>query len=121
MRRGRPAASVVCFTSLLAEERLQSNDPELATPAIVFNQPGKFTDSQAKIMSQYSAAVPNDGQVRPEIKSFFERFYEISDSPEGHEQYADMFTNSGQLIMGPNAVSGRDGLCHTFRRFDHVR
>lgn len=60
-------------------------------------------------MSQYSAAVPGDGQVRPEIKAYFERFYAVSDTPDGHENYADMFTNSGKLIMGPNAVEGRDG------------
>lgn len=60
-------------------------------------------------MSQYSAAVPEDGQVRPDIKAFFERFYHVSDQPEGHEQYADMFTKNGQLIMASNSVAGRDG------------
>lgn len=60
-------------------------------------------------MSQYSAAVPGDGQVRPEIKAFFERFYEVSDTPDGHDDYADMFTKNGKLVMGPNGVEGRDG------------
>lgn len=60
-------------------------------------------------MSQYSASVPSDGQVKPSIKSFFERFYEVSDNPTGHEQYADMFTSNAKLIMGLNEVSGREG------------
>lgn len=61
-------------------------------------------------MSQYSASVPSDGQVKPTIRSFFERFYEISDNPSGHEHYADMFTSDGKLIMGSNEVSGREGI-----------
>ncbi|CAK4032326.1 Hypothetical predicted protein [Lecanosticta acicola] len=53
-------------------------------------------------MGQYSAAVPSDGQVRPEIKEFFARFYAISDTPDGHEKYADMFTKDATLIMASN-------------------
>ena len=60
-------------------------------------------------MSQYTASTPGDGQVRPEIKSFFEKFYEISDDPSDHEIYAKQFTKNGKLIMGPNEVNGRDG------------
>lgn len=60
-------------------------------------------------MSQYSAAVPSDGQVRPEIKEFFERFYAVSDTPDGHEKYADMFTKDAKLIMASNGVTGREG------------
>lgn len=60
-------------------------------------------------MSQYSAAVPSDGQVRPEIKEFFERFYAVSDTSDGHEKYADMFTKDAKLIMASNGVTGREG------------
>lgn len=60
-------------------------------------------------MSQYAASTPGDGQVRPEIKSFFEKFYEISDTPSDHELYAKQFTKNGKLIMGPNESNGRDG------------
>lgn len=59
-------------------------------------------------MSQYSAEVPNDGSVRPEIKTYFEKFYAISDSSGAHEEYAKYFTKNGKLIMGPNEVSGQD-------------
>ncbi|KAF2159269.1 hypothetical protein M409DRAFT_60969 [Zasmidium cellare ATCC 36951] len=61
-------------------------------------------------MSQYSAAVPGDGQVRPEIKAYFEQFYKVSDTPDGHETYADFFTKDGKLIMGSNTVEGRDAI-----------
>ena len=60
-------------------------------------------------MSQYSASVPQGGEVKPEIKEFFERFYAISDTPDGHEKYADMFTKNAKLIMASNGVEGRDG------------
>ena len=69
-------------------------------------------------MSQYTASVPSDGAVKPEIKAFFEKFYAVSDTPDGHEQYADMFTNDGTLIMGPNKTQGRDSKLHINTTFD---
>ena len=60
-------------------------------------------------MGQYTASVPSDGQVRPEIKEFFEKFYEASDDPTEHEKYSEQFTKKGKLIMGPNESNGRDG------------
>jgi hypothetical protein len=60
-------------------------------------------------MSQYSASVPSDGAVKPEIKTYFEKFYAISDTPDGHERYADFFTTDATLIMASNKVQGRDG------------
>jgi len=60
-------------------------------------------------MSQYSASVPGDGQVRPEIKEYFEKFYKLSDTSGAHEDYANCFTKNGKLIMGPNETSGHDG------------
>lgn len=60
-------------------------------------------------MSQYAASVPADGSVKPEIKSYYERFYEVSDTPDAHSRYADMFTKDGKLIMASNEANGRDG------------
>ena len=62
-------------------------------------------------MSQYVASIPDDGQVKPEIRSFFEKFFEISDTPDAHEKYSEQFTKNGELIMGPNETNGRDGTC----------
>lgn len=61
-------------------------------------------------MSQYSASIPDDGTVKGDIKAFFEKFYAVSDTPDGHEQYADMFTSDAVLIMGPNKTQGRDSM-----------
>lgn len=59
-------------------------------------------------MSQYVASVPSDGQVKPEIQHYYERFYRVSDTPEDHEAYADMFTSDAKLVMGPNVAQGKE-------------
>ncbi|KAK3616363.1 hypothetical protein LTR56_026005 [Elasticomyces elasticus] len=59
-------------------------------------------------MSQYSAEVPNDELVKPEIKSYYENFYAVSDTPDAHEKYASLFTKDARLIMASKGVSGRD-------------
>jgi hypothetical protein len=46
--------------------------------------------SASRIMSQYTASVPSGGQVRPEIRTFFEEFYKVTDDPDAHERYIDM-------------------------------
>lgn len=61
--------------------------------------------------NRYTAAIPEDGQVRPEIRDFFAKFYGISDYPYDHEMYAAQFTKEGKLIMGPNEANGREGMC----------
>lgn len=60
-------------------------------------------------MSQYKASVPSDSLVKPEIAKFFEAFYQISDTADAHEQYADQFTKDAKLIMGSKETNGRDG------------
>jgi len=47
--------------------------------------------------------------VNPGIKQFFEKFYQISDTADAHEQYADSFTADGTLIMASAKLQGRDG------------
>lgn len=64
-------------------------------------------------MSQYIASIPDDGQVRQEIQTFFEKFFTISDTPGAHDEYANYFTKTGTVIMGPAETSGREGeFCH---------
>ena len=60
-------------------------------------------------MSQYRPSIPSDSLVKPEIARFFEDFYQISDTADAHEQYADQFTKDARLIMGSKETSGRDG------------
>ncbi len=61
-------------------------------------------------MSQYTASVPPGGQVRPEIQAFFEELYKVTDNPETHEQYIDMFTSDAKILMGVNEFNGREGM-----------
>lgn len=60
-------------------------------------------------MSSYSSQYPPI-EVNPEIKQFFEKFYQISDTADAHEQYADSFTKDATLIMASAKLQGRDGL-----------
>ena len=67
----------------------------------------QFTQTK---MTSYTAAGPADGTVKPEILKFYERFYEVSDSPSGHQDYADMFTKDGKIIIGTASATGTEGL-----------
>jgi hypothetical protein len=64
-------------------------------------------------MSQYTASVPSGGQVRPEIRTFFEEFYKATDDADAHERYIGMFTNDAKVFMGVNEFHCRD--CNMFR------
>ncbi|KAF4627955.1 hypothetical protein G7Y89_g10195 [Cudoniella acicularis] len=58
--------------------------------------------------SEYPSGVPVDDGIR----SFFEEFYQISDTgtSEAHERYADSFTEDATLIMASKRGVGRDGI-----------
>nr|POE88417.1 hypothetical protein CFP56_11645 [Quercus suber] len=60
--------------------------------------------------AQYIAAVPPGSLVRPEIQEYFEKFYQISDTPEAHQQYSEKFTRDAKLIMASNIATGREGM-----------
>jgi hypothetical protein len=62
------------------------------------------------MMSQYIASVPQGGQVRSEIQTFFEEFYKVTDNPVAHDRYVDMFTNDAKIFMGVNEFTGREGI-----------
>lgn len=59
-------------------------------------------------MSGYTSTYP-DLSVDPAIKKYFEEFYQISDTPNGHEKYADFITKDGKIIMASKTVQGRSG------------
>lgn len=75
-------------------------------------------------MNQYCASVAGDGSVKPEIQSFFEKFYWISDTPEAHEEYSQQFTKGGKLIMASREANGREGAFKfsmlTMRQFEYI-
>ena len=63
-------------------------------------------------MGSYTASTPGDDQVKPDITKYFEKFYEVSDTPDAHEKYSEQYTKNAKLIMGPIEVNGRDGKCN---------
>jgi hypothetical protein len=60
-------------------------------------------------MGQYTADVSSGDLVRPEIRQYYEKFYAVSDTPGGHENYAAQFTKNAKLIMASKEANGRDG------------
>lgn len=60
-------------------------------------------------MSSYASAYPNV-EVDPAIKQYFEKFYQTSDTPDAHQQYADSFTNDATLIMASKKCQGNSGM-----------
>ena len=62
-------------------------------------------------MSRYTILSPvnHPGHVKPEIITFFEKFYEVSDNPRAHKQYSELFDKDAAFIMGRSERHGRRG------------
>lgn len=60
-------------------------------------------------MSSYTSEYPAGVQIDSDIKAFFERFYEISDTPDAHEEYAKQFTADAKVTMASKKVNGSEG------------
>ena len=58
---------------------------------------------------RYSSDYPSLA-IDPSIPAFFEMFYQISDTPEAHERYADAFTGDALMVMATKQAKGREGL-----------
>ena len=56
----------------------------------------------------YKSQYPQEAQVDDGIKSFFEEFYKISDTPVAHERYVENFTEDAVLVMGSKRRVGSD-------------
>jgi len=57
----------------------------------------------------YKSEYPAGVEIHAGIKTFFEEFYKLSDTPEAHEQYANSFTKDATVVMGIKKVVGRPG------------
>lgn len=57
----------------------------------------------------YTSSFPEGIEVDPGIKSFFEAFYQISDTEAKHQEYVDQFTDDATVIVGSRKAVGRDG------------
>lgn len=67
------------------------------------------SSNQVVNMSSYASEYPS-GNFDPAYKAFFERFYQISDTPEAHEEYSKQFTSDADLIMASTRVKGTSGI-----------
>jgi len=57
----------------------------------------------------YASQYPTGVEFDSAYKAFFERFYEISDTPDAHEEYSNQFTAKAKLIMASKEANGTDG------------
>lgn len=58
---------------------------------------------------RFATIASNDLKPQPEIKTYFERFYSISDNPNAHDDYAQSFTDDATLIMASKKATGQGG------------
>lgn len=61
----------------------------------------------------YKASYPPSLSVDPGIVAFFEKFYEVSDTPSAHDVYADSFTPDAIFQAGIKQVKGQDEILAT--------
>ena len=61
--------------------------------------------AESKYFSEYPPLA-----IDPSIPAFFESFYQISDTPDAHERYADAFTGDALMVMASKRAKGREGL-----------
>ena len=57
----------------------------------------------------YKSQYPPGTVIDEGIRTFFEDFYRISDTPDAHELYADSFTPDATLFMASKKGVGREG------------
>ncbi|PBP28786.1 hypothetical protein BUE80_DR000303 [Diplocarpon rosae] len=56
----------------------------------------------------YTSAYPPGIPVDAGIQTFFEEFYQTSDTPDAHDRYTEYFTTDATLIMASKKGVGRD-------------
>ncbi|KAF2758245.1 hypothetical protein EJ05DRAFT_500762 [Pseudovirgaria hyperparasitica] len=60
-------------------------------------------------MSTYQSQYP-DVPYDPLYKAFFEEFYQVSDNPSAHEEYAQYFVPDTPLVMGQKKCVGHQDI-----------
>jgi len=60
--------------------------------------------------SSYKPEYPAGVEIDVGIKTFFEEFYKLSDTPEAHDQYANCFAKDATVVMGTKKVVGRPSI-----------
>jgi hypothetical protein len=59
--------------------------------------------------SSYRSEYPSGIAVDAGIQEFFEKFYDISDTPNIHEKYVNSFTKDATFILATKVSKGHDG------------
>jgi hypothetical protein len=59
-------------------------------------------------MSAYTSEYPSV-EFDAAYRDFFEEFYSISDTPDAHDKYVELFTKDAIVVMASKRVQGSDG------------
>jgi hypothetical protein len=60
----------------------------------------------------YSDICPSDIEANKGVIQFLENFYQVTDTPEAHEEYANQFTEDATLILASKTNEGHAGMSH---------
>ncbi|EXJ59269.1 hypothetical protein A1O7_06701 [Cladophialophora yegresii CBS 114405] len=60
--------------------------------------------------STYTGAVPPGVTLDPRIVPFFEKFYQVSDTPSAHDAYVASFLPDADFVMGTKSTRGSEGI-----------
>ncbi|KAI4749295.1 hypothetical protein E4T50_00479 [Aureobasidium sp. EXF-12298] len=75
-----------------------------------YSDPGPHSKAMEQLNKTFGMLheYPAGDKFDPEYKTFFEKFYETSDTPTAHEEYSKQFTQDATLIMASKNVQGRE-------------
>ena len=59
--------------------------------------------------SGYEPLYPSNVPVDSSVKEFITHFFEVSDDPDGNDEWVDFFLEDATLIMGNDTAKGRLG------------
>ncbi|RSL41884.1 hypothetical protein CEP53_012486 [Fusarium sp. AF-6] len=57
-------------------------------------------------MDAYSVQCPTDQSIHPDIVTFLQSFYSVSDTPGETEKYVDMFTEDATFVLASKKAAG---------------
>lgn len=85
--------------------------PLLSSISTRHNPPHKPHRPSSLVMSKQHYIASTPPNINSHISPFFSKFYEISDNPSPHEEYAQCFTDTATVIMGRKKVQGYSDVC----------
>lgn len=64
-------------------------------------------------VSAYASVYLTDVAYDPATPAFVEKMFATADSPDAHEEWADLFTSDATIQVGPKIFQGRDSAYST--------